>query len=325
MNQKQREQQLDQLIDQLITGNDVVPDETDPEVAALVSIAREVRRRHGVASDGVYNPRFAQTVTARLAASGAKQRSDAHLSSMDGAENGRHTGQDSDSVRHAIVERSEALPRSSSYSYRRTIFWRVAVIAAGLIVALIVIAPVRQTIADTIQHFGIMETNETVVPPSTPASGVTAISEAIPLMSLGEAQSRVPFHIPTPSWIPPRMHLRGVFVGHDGVVSLAYVQDGSPEAGTKGGFGLSIGLGSVPSLGRIVIPAPAIRHVTVNGAPAVYAHGAWDYQNSTSTWDGDADAARVSWSADGFTYVLSEGELGLSRDDLIRIAESVHK
>lgn len=71
--------------------------------------------------------------------------------------------------------------------------------------------------------------------------------------------------------------------------------------------------------GGYVIPSSAAQNVTVHGHPAVYAHGSW---NETREWHSDVDSAILSWE-DGFTYVLHYSGLGLSRTDMIRIAESL--
>jgi hypothetical protein len=202
--------------------------------------------------------------------------------------------------------------------------WRIAVVATALLLSIIVLPPTRQTIADTIQHFGIVETNSTTVRIGPPAPGATAVSVPVPMYSLEEAQKRVPYPIPQPSWIPAGFRLRGVFVGHDDVVTVSYVSDDWQVKVNSGAFGFSVHPGTEPSLGGTAIPSTAIRHVTVNGAPAIYAQGAWEHQPDGMTWHGDADAVRVAWAADGFTYDLSGSKTDLGRDGLIRIAESIH-
>jgi hypothetical protein len=73
-------------------------------------------------------------------------------------------------------------------------------------------------------------------------------------------------------------------------------------------------------VGGYVLPSSAAQNVRVNGHAAVYAHGSWD---EFRRWNGTADAALLSWEENGFTYVLSFSGLGLSRDDVIRIAASL--
>jgi hypothetical protein len=214
--------------------------------------------------------------------------------------------------------------RPSRTQNNRAQLWRVTVATAVLLLSVIVLSPARQTIADTSQHFGIVETNSTTIRNGPPAPGATAVAVPVPRYSLEEAQKQVPYPIPQPSWIPAGFHLRGVFVGHDGVVTLSYVSADWQAKVNSGAFGLSVGPGTEPSLGGSAIPTTAIRHITVNGAPAIYAQGAWDHQPDGITWNGDADTIRVAWAADGFTYVLSGSKTDLGRDGLIRMAESIH-
>ncbi|HVX31336.1 MAG TPA: hypothetical protein VHA53_12725 [Nitrolancea sp.] len=225
----------------------------------------------------------------------------------------------------AIARRVNAGQPRSKTAFARARVWRLGVAVAAVLLSVVVITPVRQSIADTIQHFGIVETSRTRLPQETRAPGfaATAVAVELPLLSLEEAQQQVNYPIPIPTWIPPGTHLRGAFVSGDGSVSLSYVPNGWTGQSSQGGFGIGIRQGASAGLGGYEIPSSAIQHVTVNGSPAIYAHGAWDAPPN-SIWHDDADAAMLSWSADGFVYTLSQGELGLSRDDLIRIAESVH-
>jgi hypothetical protein len=73
-------------------------------------------------------------------------------------------------------------------------------------------------------------------------------------------------------------------------------------------------------VGGYVLPSSAAQDVRVNGHTAVYAQGSWD---EFQRWNRRADAALLSWDENAFTYVLSFSGLGLSRDDVIRIAESL--
>jgi hypothetical protein len=73
--------------------------------------------------------------------------------------------------------------------------------------------------------------------------------------------------------------------------------------------------------GGYAVPAAAVQQVRVGGQPAVYARGSWD---KSGNWNGDANAELLSWEKDGLAYVLSASGLDLSREDMIRIAESLH-
>ena len=54
--------------------------------------------------------------------------------------------------------------------------------------------------------------------------------------------------------------------------------------------------------------------------PAAYAKGGW---RSPGAWDETIDLQYLSWEADGMSYVLHDNGVGLSRETLIRIAESL--
>src|SRR5690349_4820437 len=115
----------------------------------------------------------------------------------------------------AISQQVETRPTSWNTVITRST-WRFSVAVMVVLAAVLVVPPVRQTIADSIQYFGITETHDTVLPHQQTVPNATAVAESLPLLSLPEAQERVGFSIPTPSWVPSGMQLRGAFVGSDG-------------------------------------------------------------------------------------------------------------
>jgi len=125
-------------------------------------------------------------------------------------------------------------------------------------------------------------------------------------VGLTEAQRQLAFPIRLPAWVPGGLALQGVFVFNADSVSLSYAPADGTRAG--GGFGLEETRG--PREGGDVVPAAQTQDLAVAGHPAVYAPGA-------------ADSGRLSWEADGFTYVLTHSGLGLRREDALRIAESL--
>jgi hypothetical protein len=75
-----------------------------------------------------------------------------------------------------------------------------------------------------------------------------------------------------------------------------------------------------PTLGEVPFPAGkgSVRDVTVNGQPGQYVKGAWSPQG----WDPNASHHQLHWQgADGITYTLVSGTLGLS--ELLATAESI--
>jgi hypothetical protein len=218
-------------------------------------------------------------------------------------------------------------PVSSRPSWRR-IALRVALVALAL--SLLAATPVRTFAGETLQrlpfgavqrfgtvliHPGQLFRNETAAPPNNLRAPVASSPRLMtPSLSMAEAQRLVDFPIRTPSWLPSGVVFRGTLVGPDGSVVVSYRAANDPSKG----LGIQMQRGA--RVGGYVLPSSAAQNVRVNGHAAVYAHGSWD---EFRRWNGTADAALLSWEENGFTYVLSFSGLGLSRDDVIRIAASL--
>lgn len=150
-------------------------------------------------------------------------------------------------------------------------------------------------------------TTQKASPATQTTSGPAVVSElySIPLLSLEEAQRQVTFHIPTPAWLPAGLTLNGVRI-MDPWVSLSYIKQ---DAGFENaGLSINIAPGQVADSRDVGVQR---QKVTVNGQPAVY------------EWVEGKDLGTLSWQQDGFAYSVGGGGLGLSRDDLIRIAETL--
>jgi hypothetical protein len=136
----------------------------------------------------------------------------------------------------------------------------------------------------------------------------------MPVVTLAEAQRQVSFKIPEPGWLPEGLTLKGAHVNPPNWASVFYGR----ADGKDGGLGIEIAQGAGKT--NYVFPDSAKQPVTVNSQPAIYIHGAW---NGQGQWNDGEDAAALEWSANGFALYLSGSGLGLSRDDMIRMAESV--
>lgn len=136
----------------------------------------------------------------------------------------------------------------------------------------------------------------------------------IPAISLAEAQKQVSFQIPQPGWLPEGLTLKGAHVNPPNWANVFYGR----ADGKEGGLGIEVAQGTGQT--GYVFPDSAKQPVTVNGQPAIYIHGAW---NGQGQWNDNEDAAALEWSANGFAFHLSCSGLGLSRDDVVRIAESL--
>jgi len=86
-----------------------------------------------------------------------------------------------------------------------------------------------------------------------------------------------------------------------------------------------------PDIAPVLLPKSREQTVMVSDYFATYVHGSWrsDGQGDPNEsignhrWDDSRDSAWLSWQEEeGPTYILSASDLKLSREDLIRIAES---
>jgi len=173
--------------------------------------------------------------------------------------------------------------------------------------------------------------------------------KVMPSISLEEAQAQVPFTIPMPTILPEGFDLWAARVGTgphgesmdaEGTriviepatqVILAFKPDEASQSRyhPEATLGLDI-LDRAGLSGGYAAPAGSEQEVEVSGNGAVFVKGAWirpDENKPPSSdniiWDDTADAGMLSWEANGFTYILSGSYLRLSREDYIRIAESV--
>jgi len=230
----------------------------------------------------------------------------------------------------------------------RGLGWRrglvpVAAVAVGF--ATIAVTPAGAAISDALrQRFGLVAGAPQVItrppgacvptlPPDvqpydvlTPhcgSGGDTMKVIHVPPTSLADAQAHVGFPIHTPSWLPASVAFVGVRVlppADD--PELVFLAGGRRLTGP----GLRIGERQGTGGGGSAVPASAIENVMVNGRPAVYAKG--DYEEAVGqgpggVWTPGADVQELSWEQSGITYDLTASGLRLTREDVIRVAESV--
>lgn len=128
------------------------------------------------------------------------------------------------------------------------------------------------------------------------------------LGSVPAAQAAVGFPIGQPTWLPANLELAGALVESPSAVALQYTMQGQP------GRRLTLEMNAGQTDGGDVVPMDLARPAEVAGQPAVYA--------DLTEADGPS-YRKLSWSADGRTYLLSAYDLALSEADLVQVAESV--
>ncbi len=224
---------------------------------------------------------------------------------------------------------SELDRRRASQTWTPVATLRRNILAATLAVLVLMLGLVMATssaqaqIGAMLQRFGLVLVRPMPTPPISPTAssvGSQPQPHSFPLerMGLDEAQRRVPFKIPLPEWLPAGMTLKDAVVGTGpsadrGKAPMSVVVGFGPAVEPQtsprpGGF-IQITEGRVS--GGYAVEASKAQEVQIHGRGAVYASG-------TNQRDG-----LLSWQDDKFTYVLSASGLGLSLEDLIRIAESI--
>jgi hypothetical protein len=203
------------------------------------------------------------------------------------------------------------------------------------------------------QRFGLIVINTEVIdePSQGPASHEQATTSAQPVpeaqafvpkkLSFAEAQRRTPFPIRLPTWLPAEMTLTALDVGEGGWGCSALTMEDCakikppvsvhvlyrPQDNTEANLALDVTEITPEGGGGVGVPASDIQLATVHGQPAVYVQGAWQQKRENDprdlVWNKAVDQQMLSWQEHGQTYVLSSYQLGLSREDMIRIAESI--
>lgn len=225
----------------------------------------------------------------------------------------------SDSLRRAIAH-----PASPSPTARRVRRGPVLALGAGVVaISVAVVTPIGATLARGVlpeglqQRLGLVEGSpQTLQLPDASHRHPGVL--ATPNLTLAQAQAGVDFRIPAPTWLPHGVAFGGALVDSPTSVVLHY-------AGPAKGSGMGVEITEGSPTGGSAVPSGSLQAVSVNGAPAFFAHGSYvDNGAGTSPrWDPQADAQMVTWTAGGFTYTVSASGLHLSKNDVLRFAESL--
>lgn len=242
--------------------------------------------------------------------------------------------------------------------FLRRLVLRASAVAAILLVAVVLLiatVPSVRASFDRIiqQRFGLVlveSTQEVMTATETELEEGEILTEVtIPSISLEEVQGQVPFTIPMPTILPEGLEMWAARVGA-GPHGESMDEDGNrivieppvkiilhfkPDEESRVRYHPEATLGleifdQIDLAGGYAIQTGNEKEVAVNNSSAVFVQGAWTkieenepLDSNSMIWDATADAAMLSWEANGFTYVLSGSYLGLSQEDYIRIAESV--
>lgn len=230
-----------------------------------------------------------------------------------------------------MAEKSRATARTSTYRKRITF-------AAGLgllfvfIGLLVFVPPVRAFAESIIQRIGIAFVNTEQFGPNTEVGQPTTnMITPPPTLSVQEFQERLTFPLLTPSWLPEEL----TFIHHSisnsqsgQSVDIQYcrTEDMAVQSGCLFLYASYNAQAATPLLAE-----SKEQTVEVNGQPGIYVHGGWqdngqgdpNTQLGNLLWDDQVDVAYLTWMQDGVTYLLEAHYLGLTLEDMQRIASSM--
>lgn len=245
-------------------------------------------------------------------------------------------------IRAEIAEDSAPQPRPSISGWvasRIPMVWSRTPVLVTLSLTVLLVAfglasvPSAQGRIDgMLRRFGLTLVSSTSVTPTTPQwldqtdEQLLASGGPISVPNIGEAQRRAPFPIHLPRVLPEGLTMSDVFILTSPpseptrsmfTVGMTYSYDDERALFIRETQGVSEGSG---------VPESQVQDALVNGRSALYAQGGWQRDGdagSSLRWDGALDRKLLSWESGGITYVVESYGLNLSRDDMIRVAESI--
>jgi hypothetical protein len=205
--------------------------------------------------------------------------------------------------------------------------WAIAGLATVLL-AVMLLTPAGQTaMASFMAVFSLGRTEVRITPVDTPAALSAAAAAETPAvqerLTLDQAQTRVPFSIPQPAYLPAGYGLRGVdsysyphlpaWMPQPFFVELVY-KDGRGEQIKLRIYPIMLGdEASISGLNLQAAPIHGVQDVDVSGQPGVLLQLGGD--QSEAAWQ------EVVWEQDDLILALSAADLAES--ELLRIAQSV--
>lgn len=248
-----------------------------------------------------------------------------------------------DGVQREHMPKSPGLYRwvSTISAHPRLRFATIVVILLVVFGALVNTPVTRAALDAIVRRFGLSFVDTSQMHNATSVQADATTIAVPPSLTLADAQRQVPFSILTPHWLPEGLTLGRIIVSRDIVqmpeqtsaeqivVSLLYRIPSEPVKDDAPVMLLDIIAG--PPGNGYLLAASREQHLTIHGQPAVYVHGSWrsDGQGDPNTtlgnlrWDDTLDSSWLSWEVNGLTYRLAIHNLGLSREEVLQIAESI--
>lgn len=225
-----------------------------------------------------------------------------------------------------VSPRRQGRMRRVSSQGRRAVPVAVSLVLLLVVLAVVVVPvavpPVEAAMGRILRRSGVILVSPTQVPRDSaargPVTGGVGLStpQVLPYIGLADAQQRVSFPIRLPSRLPDGMVFRGAVVAPNMTTAVDLFfgyADGSP-----GMIHVAETVGQ--TTGGYAFPQDRSQAITINGQPALYFRGSWQLNG---TWDEAEDSATISWEDGGYSFMVQASRLGITRDALVGIAESV--
>lgn len=215
-----------------------------------------------------------------------------------------------------------------------------AAIGLTLLLLLLLTPPVRATLWDWLYGMGLIA-EQAVTDRTLPLE--TPVFNDDSSLLLRELQTQAPFAVAPPAWLPGELHYTGGFVDTTTTGSQATLvfhrsdADGASAIDLVGQplLFMLVSNGVIenrPLLAEEQVAPVQIRPQSGGSALAMYAHGGWRSTQPVTPesntiddlyWDAAADEAWLSWQMQGLNYLLYAQGLGVTREEMVRIAESI--
>lgn len=223
-------------------------------------------------------------------------------------------------------------PRSWTFRSWTPVLATLSLTILVVVFGLLSVPSAQGRIDGMLRRFGLTLVSSTSVMPSAPQwrdqidEQLLANGVLISMPSIEEAQRRVPFPIYLPRSLPDDLTMIDIYIIT------------SPPSGPRRSIS-TVGVTYRDNVGRTVfiretlgvsegsgVPESEVQDARVNGRSALYAQGGWQPDGDAGPslhWDGTMDRKLLSWESGGITYMVDAYGLDLSREDMIRIAESI--
>lgn len=164
---------------------------------------------------------------------------------------------------------------------------------------------------------------------------LTIPNPAVPVMdlntnkSIDEISNLAGWTVKSPSWLPDGYQFNeAMYDSANKMVILNFIaarqlQGNDPSMTQTNAITLAQSLRN-DLIPLIVAPGTDMGSMMINGQPAAYAIGAWKNDNSTgtATWDSTYQLQNINWQIDSTYLSINTNDTLVSKDDLLKVAES---